>query len=72
MTASTQMATLDCARPCPVCDHRMDQSRIETKPWAGRPLGERLVFRCGKCGIFQIEWNAIALLSPPGPEIVPK
>jgi hypothetical protein len=72
MTASTQMATLDCARPCPVCDHHMDLSGIETKPWAGRALGERLVLRCGKCGMVQIEWNAIALLSPPVPEIAPK
>ncbi len=71
MTASTQMETLDGARPCPVCNHHMDLSGIETKPWAGRPLGERLVLRCGKCGMVQIEWNAFALLSPPVPEIAP-
>ena len=71
MTASMQTATLDGARPCPVCDHPMDLSSIETKPRARRALGQRLVLRCGKCGMVQIEWNAVALLSPPVPEIAP-
>jgi C4-type Zn-finger protein len=62
------ITTLDFTRPCPVCDHHMDLSTIETVPWATRTAGERVVFRCEKCGVTQAEWNTISL---PSPDIAP-
>jgi hypothetical protein len=63
MTAD-EVITLDLTRPCPVCDHHMELSTIETVPWAARTVGERLLFRCEKCGMTQTEWNTISLASP--------
>jgi hypothetical protein len=70
MTAVAQVATLDIARPCPICDQHLDLSAIETVRWASRTSGERLVFRCANCGVVRTEWNAIPLVD--GPEIVPE
>ena len=58
------VTTLEFTRLCPVCDHHMDLSVIETVPWATRTAGERVVFRCEKCGMTQTEWNTISLVSP--------
>jgi hypothetical protein len=58
---SVLIATLDCTRPCPICDHHMDLSKVETVPWARRTAGERLVFRCKKCGMVQSEWNGYSV-----------
>src|SRR5271154_6919315 len=44
--AADDITTLDFTRPCPVCDHHMELSMIETVPWAARTAGERVVFRC--------------------------
>jgi C4-type Zn-finger protein len=71
MTASAQVAMSDYARPCPVCDQEMELSKVETVPWATRTSGERLVFRCAKCGLLQTEWHTIPVLSSPSPEIAP-
>ncbi len=68
--SSAQISTLDCTRPCPICEHHMDLSRIETVPWTWHTVGERFVFCCEKCGMVQTEWNAVPLL-PAAPEIVP-
>jgi hypothetical protein len=48
MAASVRVATLDCARPCPIYDRHMELSKIEIVPWAPRTAGERQVFRCPK------------------------
>jgi hypothetical protein len=66
---TAQIATLDFTRPCPICDHHMDLSEIESVQWAPRTAGERLVFRCEKCGMIQSEWNAIPLVPASDPEI---
>jgi hypothetical protein len=59
-----KVATLDFTRPCPVCDHHMELSTIDAEVWASRTVGERLMFRCAKCGMTQREWNTISLASP--------
>ena len=64
MTAADDVSTLDFSRPCPVCDHHMELSMIETVPCATRTAGERILFRCEKCGMTQTEWNTISLASP--------
>jgi hypothetical protein len=46
----------------------MELSNVETVPWAARTAGERVVFRCQKCGMTQSEWNTISL---PSPDIAP-
>jgi hypothetical protein len=71
MTASDQVAALDSTRPCPVCDQHLDLCKVETVPWAPRTSGERLVFRCAKCGVVQTEWNAIPLVVS-GPGVAPE
>jgi hypothetical protein len=63
MTADN-VATLDFTRPCPVCDHHMGLSTIETVQWAARTAGERSLFRCEKCGMTQTEWSTVSLASP--------
>jgi hypothetical protein len=63
--SSAQIATLDCTRPCPICHHTMDLSRIETVPWAWRTAGERLDFCCTNCGMIRTEWTAIPFLAAP-------
>jgi hypothetical protein len=63
--SSAQVATLDCTRPCPICHHPMDLSRIETVPWGRRTAGERLDFCCAKCGMIRTEWTAIPFLAAP-------
>jgi hypothetical protein len=63
--SSAQVATLDCTRPCPICHHPMDLSRIETVPWGRRTAGERLDFCCTKCGMIRTEWTAIPFLAAP-------
>ena len=63
MTAD-DVTTLDFTRPCPVCDHHMELSTIETVPWATRTAGERFFFRWEKCGTTQTEWSTISLTSP--------
>ena len=68
MTAD-DVATLEFSRPCPCCDHQMDLSMIELVPLVPRTAGERLVFRCDKCGMTQVESNLISLASP---EIAPR
>ena len=70
MTAVAQEAKLDFARPCPICDRHLGLSRVEIVPWGPRTLGERLVFRCAKCGMVRTEWNALPVAD--GPEIVPE
>jgi len=70
MTALDQVATLDCTRPCPICDHHLDLIGIETVPWARHTSGERLLFQCANCGVSRTEWNTLPIVS--GPEIVPE
>jgi hypothetical protein len=65
------VATLDCTRPCPVCDHHLALCKVETAPWAPRTSGERLVFRCANCGVVRSEWRAVPLVVS-GPGIVPE
>jgi hypothetical protein len=69
MTALAQVATLDCARPCPICDRHLELIGIETVPWAPHTSGERLLFRCANCGVSRTEWNTLPIVA--GPEIVP-
>jgi len=63
MNVPPDIATFDCARPCPICDRHLELSAIETVPWAPRTSGERLVFRCGNCGVAQTQWRAVPLVS---------
>jgi hypothetical protein len=70
MNVPPDIATFDCTRPCPICDRHLELSAIETVPWAPRISGERLVFRCGNCGVAQTQWRAVPLVSAP--EIVPE
>jgi hypothetical protein len=69
MNVPPDVETFDCVCPCPICDHHLELSAIEMVPWAPRTLGERLVFRCGNCGVAQTQWRAVPLVSAP--EIVP-
>jgi hypothetical protein len=67
MSALEQVATLDCTRPCPVCDQHLDLCKVETVSWAPRTSGERRVFRCARCGVTQSEWKTIpCVVSGPG------
>jgi C4-type Zn-finger protein len=68
--SANNIATLDCTRPCPICDQHLELSAIETVPWARRTAGQQLVFRCENCGVAQTEWSSIPLVSAP--EIVPE
>jgi hypothetical protein len=70
MTTVGRVATLDFARPCPICDRHLDLSSVEMVPWGPRTVGERLVFSCGKCGVARTEWNALPLVD--GPEFIPE
>jgi hypothetical protein len=70
MTAVVREAKLDFTRPCPICDRHLDLSSVEMVPWGPRTLGERLVFRCAKCGVVRTEWNALPVVD--GPEVVPE
>jgi hypothetical protein len=70
MTALAQVATLDCARPCPICDRHLELIGIKTVPWAPHTSGERLLFRCANCGVSRTEWNTLPIVA--GPEIVPE
>ncbi len=70
MKVLPDVATFDCVRPCPICDHYLELSAVEVVPWAPRTSGERLVFRCENCGVAQTRWRAIPLVSAP--EIVPE
>jgi hypothetical protein len=71
MTSLDQVATLDCTRPCPVCDQHLELCKVETVPWAPRTSGERLVFRCATCVVEQTEWKAVPRVVS-GPGIVPE
>jgi hypothetical protein len=64
------IAMFDCTLPCPICNQRLELSAMETVPWSSRTSGERLVFRCGNCGMAQTRWRAVPLVSAP--EIVPE
>jgi hypothetical protein len=44
--SANNIATLDCTRPCPICDQHLELSAIETVPWARCTAGQQLVFRC--------------------------
>ena len=68
--SANNIATLDCTRPCPICDQHLELSAIETVPWAKRTAGQQLVFRCENCGVAQTEWSSIPLVSAP--KIVPE
>jgi hypothetical protein len=79
VTASTQVATLNCTRPRPVwnslqqnSNHYMDPTKTETVPWPTRASGDRIDFRWAKSGTVKAEWNVILPVSPLGPEIARK
>jgi hypothetical protein len=72
MAAYAQVATPDRTRPCRVCDNHMELTKVETFPWAPRTAGERLMFRCAKCGMVQSEWNAVPMILSPGAALVPE
>jgi hypothetical protein len=78
MTASIQVATLNCTRPCPVwkllrqkSNHHMDLTKTETAPWSTRASADRIDFRWARSGTVKAEWNIPRCL-PRGPKIARK
>jgi C4-type Zn-finger protein len=66
MTASLEIATVRVTKPCPICDHHLELSSVETETWTPHTCAERLIFRCQKCGVTQTQWEAMPTeIGPP-------
>ena len=72
MPSFAPVAILDYTCPCPVCATHMDLVKIETVLWASRTAGERMTFRCAKCGMARSEWTTVPLIPSPGADLVPE
>jgi hypothetical protein len=60
MAVHSEAMAVTMTKPCPICDHHMALDKAETVPWSRNACGERLTFRCEKCGVTQTQWNATA------------